>query len=96
MDKKVASALLDTFVGQLRRLSYQELSRLLQNPQCKEISGPDGEAYQIEWEAHWDNPRTESRVLRVIITIDDGSFLASLRPLTSSFLIAPDGTLLGE
>jgi hypothetical protein len=96
MDKNVASILLDTFVRQLRALSYRELCELLRSPLCKEVSGPDGKPYQIESEALWDDPRKENGALRVIISIDHGTVLASLRPLTSSFLIAPDGTFVGE
>jgi len=96
MDKNVASTLLDTVVGQLRTLSYKELRGLLRNPQCKEVLGPDRKPYQIEWEAHWDDPREENGALRVIISIDDGTFLAALHPLSTSFIIAPDATFVGE
>lgn len=95
MDKSVASMLLDTFIGQLRPLPYEELTRLLRNPQCKEMAGSDGKPYQIEWEAHWDDLRGTGN-LRVIVSIDDGTFRASLRPMTASFIMAPDGTFVGE
>jgi hypothetical protein len=96
MDKQIASVLLDAFLNQLRKRSYAELCARIRDPQCKEVSAPDGRAYQIEWEAHWDHPKNTGGDLRVIVSIDDGTLRAALRPITRSFIIAPDGSLVGE
>lgn len=96
MDQKVAALILDAFAQQLRTLSYNDLCALRKNPQCKEVSGPDDKPYQVEWEAHWDDPRQDTGTLLVIVSIDDGAFRTSLRPMTASFLMAPDGTFVGE
>jgi hypothetical protein len=34
--------------------------------------------------------------LRVIVTIDDGTFRAAFRPITKGFIVAPDGSFVGE
>jgi hypothetical protein len=96
MDKKIATILLDGFVRQLRTTPYKDLCGLLRNPQCKEVSGPDGKPYQVEWEAFWDDPREQGGALRVIVSIDDGTFFASLSPFSTSFILTPDGTFVGE
>jgi len=96
MDKQIASVLLDTFLNQLRECSYTELCARIRDPQCNEVSGPDGRSYQIEWEALWDHPKNTGGDLRIIVSIDDGTLRAALRPMTRSFIIAPDGSLVGE
>ncbi|HYU48255.1 MAG TPA: hypothetical protein VEK84_19000 [Terriglobales bacterium] len=96
MDKAITSILLDAFVQRLRGRKYPELCELLGAPECEEVSGPDGKAYQVEFEAHWDDPRDRGRNLRVIVSIDDGTFRAAFRPITKSFIMAPDGSFVGE
>jgi hypothetical protein len=96
VDKALASAILDDFVRELRKHNYLELRELIRAPQCEEKCGPDGKAYQVEFEAHWDDPRNRGHNLRVIVSIDDGTFRASLCPITRSFIMAPDGTFVGE
>lgn len=96
MDKQIATVLIDAAVGNLRGRSYLQLCELIGNPQCEAVSGPDGKAYQIEFEAHWDDPRKKSGNILVTILIDDGTFRASFRPMTRSFIKAPDGTFVGE
>ncbi len=96
MDKALASILLDAFVHRLRKRKYSELCEFLGAPECEEVWGPDGKAYQVEFEAHWDDPRNRGRNLRVIVTIDDGTFRAAFRPITKGFIVAPDGSFVGE
>lgn len=96
MDKAIASVVLDDFVRELRKRKYGELCELIGAPQCEEKCGQDGKAYQVEFEAFWDDPRMRGRNLRVIVSIDDGTFRASLRPITRSFIMAQDGTFVGE
>ena len=96
MDKTVARAQLDAFIEKLRKRTYSELCELLDKPQCEEVRAPDGKSYQIEFEAFWDESRKAGGNLRVIASVDDGTFLASVHPMSDSFIMAPDGSFVGE
>ena len=81
-------------IAQLRRLSYQKLcTRFLDDSECVENRGDSGVVYQVETEAMWDDP--EDRNLRVRVAVDDGGWSAWC-PLTEDFIVAPDGSFMGE
>jgi hypothetical protein len=42
----------------------------------------------------WDD--SEHRNLRVMVSVDDGGWRSSLAPLSADFIVAPDGTFVGE
>ena len=42
----------------------------------------------------WDDPG-EHRNLRVMVSVDDGGW-RSFAPLSDDFIVAPDGTFIGE
>jgi hypothetical protein len=92
MDKAEAQQLLAAKLAELRRLSYAELLRY-KEPEGFEVTGPSGSWYQFEVQAFWDDPK--QRHLRVLVSIDDGGWRAFL-PWTDSFIIAPDGSFVGE
>ncbi|MEI2731013.1 MAG: hypothetical protein V9G08_03230 [Dermatophilaceae bacterium] len=48
----------------------------------------------VSIDAFWDNPKRKDN-LRVALSIDDGGRRAFM-PLTESFIVAPDGTFIGE
>lgn len=78
----------------LRQLSYRELvGRLLDRVETREVTLPSGAWYQLEIQGFWDSRPNE--VLRVLGAIDDGKERASI-PLTDDFLIASDGSFVGE
>ena len=58
-----------------------------------EVVGPSGTVYQLEVTAFWDDKK--ARNLRVIVTIDDGGWRAFV-PLTTDFIMGPDGSFVGE
>ena len=93
MDNDEALAILERHLEQYRRLSFAELLGLLDGPRTFEVVGPGGTTYQLEFEADWDD---ETRVhLRVSGAIDDGGWRACA-PLTRDFIVAPDGSFIGE
>ena len=96
MDKVIASSLLESFVDSLRGRKYSDLCKLIGEANCQEIAGPDRKTYQLEFEAFWDDPRKAGGNLRIITSIDDGTFWASFRPITKSFIMAPDGSFVGD
>jgi hypothetical protein len=92
MDKVEARQVLAGKIAELRRWSYADLLRFME-PEGLEVAGPSGAIYQLEVEAFWDDKR--SRHLRVLASIDDGGWRA-FAPLCDDFIIAPDGSFIGE
>ena len=93
MDKGEALAILERQLERYRGLRYGELLRLLDESQHLEVTGRSGTWYQVEIYAFWDD-RTCVH-LRVVGTIDDGGWRA-FAPLSSDFIVAPDGSFIGE
>jgi hypothetical protein len=94
MDKSEAVALADARLSELQREPYQKLvDRLLRKPHCEDVVALSGRRHQLEIEAHWDDRK--KRTLRVYVAVDDGG-LRALMPLTRSFIIAPNGSFIGE
>ncbi|HLD47937.1 MAG TPA: hypothetical protein VJA64_08935 [Desulfobaccales bacterium] len=91
MDKREANRLLEEFVTGLKSRSYQEWQILIGEEAVVERNGPSGVTYQIEWNAFWDSQAGGD--IRVMVSIDDGSLARFIVPLTTSFLISPEGTL---
>jgi hypothetical protein len=94
MDKEEAKRVLEDHLQNYRRRSYDDLALLLGETQVAELPGASGATYQIEVEVCWDDQPGGS--IRVLGAIDDGSFRAALTPLCDDFLLAPDGTFVGE
>lgn len=94
MDTIEAKAMLENELSRYRKRSYQELLSSLDQPETFERVGPSGTIYQIEMEIFFDD-RSKRSVLRVSGSIDDGGWQA-FSPLCDDFLIAPDGSFLGE
>ena len=92
MNKPEARQLLAAKLTELRRQSYSDLLRFME-PEGLEVAGPSGVTYQLEVEAFWDDE--PQRNLRVTVSIDDGGWRAFI-PLTDDFIIAPDGSFVGE
>lgn len=63
----------------------------LDQPDCEEVTGDSGRAYQVEVEALWDDPTNHDGSLRVWVTAGDSMF-----PPVKSFIMAPDGSFIGE
>lgn len=94
MDKQEARSLLTEQLGLCRARSYADLAAMIGQAVCIEVTGPTGKCYQIEFSVLWDGKPGEE--VRVIASIDDGSFRAAFSPLSDGFIKAPDGTFIGE
>ncbi|HEV8682923.1 MAG TPA: hypothetical protein VGS09_09135 [Actinomycetota bacterium] len=82
-------------VERLRNLSYEELLQF-RDAQVNEVSGSSGMTYEIEIESFWDNPRKKTN-LRVLVRLD--AVVRGWRrrlKITDDFIIAPDGSFIGE
>ncbi len=58
-----------------------------------EVTDDGGTWYQGDVQVFWDDQ--PAGAIRVIASIDDGGWRAFV-PLTESFILAPDGTFVGE
>jgi hypothetical protein len=93
MDHQIVYALIDAWLKELRQRPYRDLVLLMGNPQTREATGEDGKKYQLEVQVFWDSKKGGD--VRVIVFGDDGGWRA-FRPLTSDFVMAPDGSFVGE
>jgi len=89
-----AKGLLDAEIGRRRGLRYDQLLDLLQ-VQAFQILGASGTVYNIELQAFWDSPRSKTNI-RVMASVDDGRWPHFVKPLTADFIMAPNGTFVGE
>jgi hypothetical protein len=88
-----ARSLLRPIVAGLRAKSREELLKLLDQPESFTVTASSGTDYQIEVEAFWD--RKADGDLRVMVLIDDGG-RSAFKPINDDFIVAPDGTFVGE
>lgn len=94
MDKDEARQIALDKARELRRLSWSALrERYLDRPETVEVSGPSEIVYQVETQAFWDSAKEGD--LRVRVAIDDAGWRAFM-PLSEDFIIAPDGSFVGE
>jgi hypothetical protein len=95
MDRSEATAILEDALNEIRLLPYTDIvGRYRDEQQVLQVTGASGAEYQIEVEAFWDDPRRPGN-LRVMASIDDGGWSA-FAPITRDFIIAADGSFMGE
>jgi hypothetical protein len=95
VDRAEALAVANGIAGELRRVPYDELvARLLDAVETRDVAGASGTEYGIEVQGFWDSRRRNGN-LRVMVSIDDGG-LRAFAPLTTDFIMAPDGSFVGE
>jgi hypothetical protein len=95
MNEIEAKLLLDRELLPYRNRSYAELARQVGSLSAYQKTAASGAEYNIEIEVVW-NSLNEGRNIRVTGAVDDGRGLTSLLPLSSEFVVAPDGTFVGE
>jgi hypothetical protein len=88
-----STALLRETLDSYRARPVAELKRLLDESDRHELTGPSGTRYQVSVQAFWDD-RPQGN-LRVAGAIDDGGWRA-FRPVCDAFIVAPDGSFVGE
>ena len=93
MNKAEALQVLAAVLERYRQRPYGELVHLMDSQDVFESTGPSGTAYQVEVQVFWDDEHKKN--IRVLGAIDDGGW-RSYVPLTDSFILAPDGTFVGE
>lgn len=90
MDKDEARQVARERLEELRRQPYDELLELHEH---EERTGASGVEYQLEVRSFPDDKSSGN--LRVTVAIDDGGWRA-FAPLSDSFIVAPDGSFVGE
>jgi hypothetical protein len=94
MDKTEALAVLNKELAFYRVLPYSQLLPLVNRSTTVERTGPSGTKYQIELQVIVDDPKRNT--LRVAGAIDDGGLWNAMVPACGDFIIAPDGSFVGE
>jgi hypothetical protein len=88
MDCNEALSLLDSALHTYRDLSYAEVAAKIDSNTVLQVTGPSGVEYQIEIQVFWDGkPQSDIRILG---SIDDGTFRAALRPVCRDFIVKED------
>lgn len=94
MDRAEARQIAQGTLDILRTRSYEELAADYLNAHAHNRAiGDSGTEYQVEIDAIWDG--REGGNLRVVVAIDDGGWTA-VSPLIEDFIMAPDGSFVGE
>ena len=94
VNRAEAERVAEDIAGRYRASPREELLRLIDKQESFEVDAPSGNRYQLEVTAVWDD--RERNNLRVSIAVDDGGIVSAISPLTVDFIVAPDGTFVGE
>ena len=95
MDEDEARRVLAQRLEPLRRLTYEQLvERFLNRTEAEEVVAESGNWYQFEIMGFWDGRRGGD--LRILGYIDDGKGRRAFVPLADGFIMAPDGSFVGE
>ena len=93
MDQAEALELLRRHMASWRARSYQDLSGQMGETHSFEAKGSSGTQYQGSVQVFWDAaPHGD---IRVMGSIDDGGWRAFV-PLTDAFIVASNGSFVGE
>ena len=92
MNKTEALRVLHGQLQPWRERSWMDLRKEVGQSQRFEVSAESG-TWQGEVQVFWDDE--PDGAIRVMASIDDGGWRAFV-PLTEDFILAPDGTFVGE
>jgi hypothetical protein len=94
VDKAEARQVAAARIAELRSVPFPELSRRLADAvETDEVVGPSGVSHQLAIQGLWDDK--DEANLRVIVSVDDGG-LRAMAPISDDFIIARDGSFVGE
>lgn len=93
MNKEKARNVLILELAKYGQMSYEELCQLMKEPVIVHVEQPGSPWYQIEIQVFHDDPKSGN--IRVLGSIDDGGW-RSIIPLSEDFIMAPDGSFVGE
>ncbi len=94
MDRKEeARKVVEKELSGYRKLSYEELLKKFDEPEGCEVKTENGDAYQIEIEVFFDDFKEQS--IRVMGSASYSAW-TDFSPICSSFIMAKDGSFIGE
>lgn len=93
MDKFKAKAIAERDLEFYRAMSYEEIATKIGELESFERVNGKGESYQIEFDFFFDDSEEEN--IRVIGMVSY-SLWTDVSPVSSDFVIAPDGEFIGE
>jgi hypothetical protein len=93
MNRVEAFRLLQAQLRTWRERSWSPLRDEVSQSHRFEVTAESGTWYQGEVQVFWDDK--PDGAIRVMASIDDGGWRAFV-PLTDDFILAPDGTFVGE
>jgi hypothetical protein len=88
MDRQEALGLLNAQLNEYRKMSYAELSAKIGYEEFPAVVGPSGTEYQIEIQIRWDHKPGGD--IRVMGSIDNGTFRGAFKPVCEDLLVSPD------
>jgi hypothetical protein len=93
MDRDEARAIAEKDLEFYRARSYEQIVGRIGAQESFERVNERGEPYQIEFDFFYDD--AEEKSIRVSGMVSY-SFWTDFAPVTSDFIVAPDGTFIGE
>ena len=88
MDREEALGLLNAKLDDYRHMSYAELAAKVGDEEFPTVVGPSGTEYQMEIQIRWDHKPGGD--VRVMGSIDDGTFRGAFKPVCDDLLVRPD------
>ena len=93
VDKHKAAEVAGEELSSYRALSYDELVSKIGYAESFERISETGEPYQIEVDFHFDDSKEQN--IRVVAMVSY-SWWTDFSPVSSDFIMAPDGSFVGE
>ena len=93
MNREQAHAVARSALAGYRAEPYHALLRLIDEPDVMERKAPDGTEYTVEVSAIWE---TEPQGRLLVLAAVSYSLWTDFAPVCDDFIIAPDGSFVGE
>ena len=93
MDKNEAKAIAESELESYRAMPYELIAAKIGYPESFERQSSDGHSYQVEFHCFYDD--SYDRNIRVICNVSYSGW-TYFSPVSDDFIIAPDGSFIGE
>jgi len=88
MDRQEALGLLNAKLDDYRHMSYADLAAKVGHEEFPTVVSRAGTEYQMEIQIRWDH--RPGGDIRVMGSIDDGTFRGAFKPVCEDLLVSPD------
>jgi len=93
MGHEAAYDFINQEISSLRTQAYADLVARIGKAAHNEFLAHDGNSYLMETEIFWDSKKGGN--IRVTVCVDGGG-VSAVFPVSDAFIMAPDGTIVGE